>query len=307
MNLRQIEVFHAVFTTGGTSRAAELLRISQPAVSKAVIELERGTGLRLFDRSTGRMVPTAEAHLFFKEVEASFVGLSRLRGAAARIRDFGSGELRLASLSALSTNVMPRAIRAFQTRHPDVAITFQTHLSSVIRDMVAAGRFDVGVVADEVDATGVNVRPFTTYRAAIALPKGHRLVSRAFICPQDLDGEPFIALAQEDTTRQHLDRLLREAGASPRVVLETPFSTTVCAMVEAGLGVGLVNPINAWPFLPMGLVVRPFEPVIEFRALLITPPQARPSRIVEDCIDCLFRFRDAHPASGCPSSGSPAA
>lgn len=295
MNLRQIEVFHAVFTAGSTSRAADLLRISQPAVSKAIIELERGTGLQLFDRSSGRMAPTAEAHLFFKEVEASFVGLSRLRGAAARIRDFGSGELRLASLSALSTNVMPRAIRAFQQRHPDVAITFQTHLSSVIRDMVAAGRFDVGVVADEVDATGVNVRPFTTYRAAIALPKGHHLIRRSSICPQDLDGEPFIALAPEDTTRQHLDRLLREAGASPRVVLETPFSTTVCAMVEAGLGVGLVNPVNAWPFLPMGLVVRPFEPVLEFRTLLITPPQARPSRIVEDCIESLFQFRNGAP------------
>src|SRR6266508_1297060 len=102
VNQRPIAAFHAVMINGTASRAAEVLRISQPAVSKAVQELERSIGFPLFDRVKGRMLPTPEAHLLHKEVEASFVSMARLRSSAARIRDFGTGEVRLASLSAFS-------------------------------------------------------------------------------------------------------------------------------------------------------------------------------------------------------------
>lgn len=114
MNIRQIEVFYAVMTNGTASRAAEVLRISQPAVSKAIQELERDIGFALFRREKGRMFPTSEGQMFFREVESSFSGLVHLKSAAARIRDFGSGEIRVASLSALSTNVLPRALSGFQ-------------------------------------------------------------------------------------------------------------------------------------------------------------------------------------------------
>lgn len=69
MNLRQVEVFRAVFTTGTTARAAEVLHVSQPAVSKTIQEMERAIGFDLFHRVKGRLQPTAEGQLFFREVE----------------------------------------------------------------------------------------------------------------------------------------------------------------------------------------------------------------------------------------------
>ena len=287
MNLRQVEVFRAVMTSGTTARAAEVLRISQPAVSKAVGELERGIGFALFHRIKGRLQPTAEGQLMFREVEQSFAGLAHLRGAAARIRDYGSGEVRIACLSALSTNVVPRALRAFMARHPQVAVTFQARMSSVVRDLVAAGQFDLGIVADEIDRTGVEVRPFARYRVALALPEGHPLCAHETIRPADLDGQPFIALAPEDTTRREAEAAFAKADARPRIVLETPYSTTICAMVAAGIGIGLVNPMTAEPYLNRGLVLRMFEPALHFRTLLILPPNRPPARILQDFIDAL--------------------
>ena len=284
MNLRQVEVFRAVMTTGTTSRAAEVLRISQPAVSKAVAEMERGIGFALFHRIKGRLHPTAEGQLLFREVEQTFTGLAQLRGAAARIRDYGSGELRIACLSALSTNVVPRALAAFMQRHPQVAVTFQARASLVVRDLVAMGQFDLGIVADEIDKTGVEVRAFARYRVALAMPEGHRLAAQSVIRPADLDGVPFIALAPEDTTRREAEAAMARVGSRPRVILETPYSTTICAMVAAGIGVGLVNPLTAEPYLGKGLVLRPFEPAVHFRTLLILPPNRPPSRIVQDFI-----------------------
>lgn len=285
MNLRQVEVFRVVMTNGTTSRAAEVLHISQPAVSKMIQELERSLGFDLFHRIKGRLQPTSEGQLFFREVEQAFIGLAHLRGAAARIRDYGSGELRIACLSALSTNVLPRALRAFMDRNSNVAVTFQARMSSVVRDLVATGQFDLGIVADEIDRTGVEVQEFARFRVAVAMPEGHPLEALNVIRPADLAGHPFIALAPEDTTRREAERAFSEADVSIRTVIETPYSTTICAMVAAGIGIGLVNPLTAEPYDGHGLTLRPFEPALHFRTLLITPPNRLPSQILESFIE----------------------
>jgi DNA-binding transcriptional LysR family regulator len=290
MNLRQIEIFHALMTNGTTVRAAEVLRISQPAVSKGVQELERAVGFPLFHRTKGRMTPTVEGGLFFREVENSFSGLIHLNSAAARIREFGSGEIRVASLSALSTNVMPKVMRAFQKRHPTVAITFQVRTSSSVKELIASGQFDVGLAADEIDPAGVLARPFANYQVAVALPAGHRLQDRTLIHPADLHEENFVALAPEDTTRRESEAIFAEHGVKPKIVLETPYSTTIAAMVDAGLGCGMVNPVTAEPFLGRGMKIVPFEPTIHFRTLLLLPPQREPSAIVADFIEELLKL-----------------
>ncbi|MCW1932691.1 LysR substrate-binding domain-containing protein [Pararhodobacter zhoushanensis] len=284
MNQRQIEIFHTIMTAGTVSRAADLLRISQPAASKAIIELERNIGFALFERIKGRMVPTAEGQMLHREVEACFIGLSRLNSAAARIRDFGAGEIRIACLSAYSTTIAPLALAAFHRAYPEVAITMQTHMSSVVRDLVVAGQFDFGLAADEIDLSGVDARPFVTKCAMVGLPKGHPLCALESITPQDLDGQEFVALAAEDTTRQEADAILRAAGSTPRIVFETPYSSTVCAMIAAGIGCGFVNPLTAELYRGTQIELRPFVPAIHFRTLLLTAPQTRPSRIVKACI-----------------------
>lgn len=173
MDVRLIEAFHAVMTWGTTARAAEVLRISQPAVSKAIMALERTVGFRIFDREKGRLVPTAEGRLFYREVEISFAGIARLRSAAARIRDYGTGEVRLGCLSAFSTNLVPKAIARFRRSHPDVSVTLVVASSSVLRDQVAANHLDLAVTADEIDQTGVDAAPFAEIDAMIAVPPGH--------------------------------------------------------------------------------------------------------------------------------------
>lgn len=287
MNLRQVEVFRTVMTSGTTARAAEILHVSQPAVSKMIQELERSLGFDLFQRIKGRLHPTPEGRLFFREVEQAFLGLGHLRGAAARIRDYGSGELRIACLSALSTNVLPRALYAFMQRNPNVAVTFQARMSSNVRDLVASGQFDLGIVADEIDRTGVATESFAQFPVAVGVPAGHPLVNLETVRPADLAGHPFIALSREDTTRRDAEQAFEQAGIAVRTVMETPYSTTICAMVAAGVGIGLVDPLTAEPFIGRGLVLRPFEPKLYFRTLLIQPPNRLPSRILAEFLDDL--------------------
>ena len=129
----------------------------------------------------------------------------------------------------------------------------------------------------------------------IAIPPGHPFAELTKVRPKDLNGMSFVALAPEDTTRQEADGILHAHGAEPRVVLETPFSTTVCAMVLAGLGCGLVNPLTAADYTARGLILKPFSVPVHFRTLMLFPSSRRQSRIVRDCVKA---FGDVlkHPA-----------
>src|SRR5260363_63635 len=265
MHYRQIETFRAVILSGSASRAAELLDITQPAVSRAIAELERSVGFALFDRSGGRLSPTAEARLLFAEVDRAFVGLDRIRAEAARIRDFGAGAIRIASLSAFANTLMPKAIHAFNKRHPGVPVTLQIRASSVVRELVASGSFDLGIAADEVDLNGIHHEHFGRSHGVCALPARDPLVFKDFITPEDIADRPFVALAPEDKARQRLEQVLEKRGVRLRIVVETPSSSTVCALVQAGVGIGMVNPCAAAGFEPLGLVTRPMRPAVEFR------------------------------------------
>ena len=129
LNLRDVEVFHAVMMTGGVSRAAGLLETSQPTVSRTIAKLETTCGFRLFDRVRGRLTPTREGQLLFAEVKANLVGLDRLKQTAVRIRELGDGVIRVASLAARGHGIVPRAIARFSRAHPNVSPKFPARQS----------------------------------------------------------------------------------------------------------------------------------------------------------------------------------
>ena len=279
--------------SGTVSRAAELLDITQPAVSRTIAELERDIGFLLFDRVRGRIVPRPEANLLYRDVEASFRGMDTLRASAARIRDRGAGELRIGSLSALGSSLVPKAIRRFRDQNPSVRLTLQVLPSRNVRDGVASGEFDLGLAADEIDTTGVIHQPFLVQHALCAMPPGHPLATRKVVRPADMDGISFIAYVAEDRSRQRLDAILAKAGVRPQVVVETLYATTVCALVAEGVGVGLVSPHSAADVDPSRIVLRPFDPPVVGRSLLILPSDRPKSRLVRDFIDCLMACRNS--------------
>jgi DNA-binding transcriptional LysR family regulator len=292
MNFRQVEAFRAVMTTGSASRAADLLQVTQPAISRGILELEKETGFPLFDRIRGRLVPTAEGQLFFRDVETTFQGLDRLRISAARIRDFGTGDIRIASLAALGSTLVPHALRLLRQQHASIAVTLQVAGSATVRELVVSSRFDVGLAADEIDVAGVEHQLFATPKAVCAMAASHRLCERTVVTPQDLHEEHFIALSPEDTVRRKLEKVFQDAGIRPKVVAETPNSSTVCALAMEGLGVGLVNPYAADGYSARGVVFRPFSAAVHFRTLLIFRPDLPKSRIVRDLTACLLAARN---------------
>lgn len=292
MNMRQIEAFAAVMKAGTVSRAAEILGVSQPAVSRLIADLERSLGFSLFSRVRSRIIPTPEGRLFHEDVEASFHGMDRLRSTAARIRDSGAGEIRIACLSSLSGSIVPKAILKFRSRWPDATVTLMVQSSRDVRDGVASGAYDLGLAADEIDLTGIEHQIFVQPRELCALPLGHPLQGREVIHPHDLSGIDFVAYVPEDRVRRRFELIFSEAGVPmPRIVVETLYASTVYAMVAEGIGAGLLTSYAITGFDQSRVVLRPFEPAVNSRTLLIRPPERPKSHLVRDFIDCLMESR----------------
>jgi DNA-binding transcriptional LysR family regulator len=117
VNLRHIEIFHAVMTTGNLTEAARLLHTSQPTVSRELARFEKVLGLKLFERTRGRLQPTVQGLRLFEEVQRSWYGLDRIVSAAESLREFRQGELSIACLPVFSQSFLPLLL-PFLARYP---------------------------------------------------------------------------------------------------------------------------------------------------------------------------------------------
>ena len=279
INLRQIEVFRAVMEHGTVSRAAEAAAISQPAASKLLMHLESDTGLKLFDRRKGRLVPTTQAMRFHEEVARIFAGLHQVENAVAVIRREERGELALGVIPALAGTFTQRATMNFLQRHPGVYCSIQSLGSRWIVERVLTRELDVGIVTSRIDNPAVVTEPLLEQPLLCIMPVGHPMARHRVIRPEHLHGAPFVSFNAASTMGQTIARLFEAQGVRANVVLTADVNPAVCHFVAAGLGVSLVHPLFV-AGVEDRVAVRPFEPATPFDFLLCHGSDARNGHLI---------------------------
>ncbi|RVC63022.1 LysR family transcriptional regulator [Mesorhizobium sp. M00.F.Ca.ET.038.03.1.1] len=290
MNLRQIEAFRAVMLAGTVTGAAEMLHISQPAVSRLIVDLECVSALPLFVRKKKRLTPTPEAKIFFAEVQHAFAGVEHLKKKAQDIRNFNSGHLRIAASPAMSMGFLRTVLEEFLTSHEGVTATLQTHVSTIVKDSVASQLNDIGLVFGDANEPALRSEVFVRANAVCILPPGHRLADKDIIEPQDLADEDFVSLSANDTTRLRIDQAFQQAGVDRVIRLEAQLATVVCGFVLDGFGVSIVNPFTAFEYRERGLLLKAFRPEIPVRFQLVRPAQQTQSTLADGFVETLHRY-----------------
>lgn len=279
ISFRQVEAFRAVMIAGTTTGAAEILYVSQPAVSRLLSDFEASIGMPLFERQKKRLIPTPEAMILFEEVEKSFVGIEKLARTAEELKVFHRGTLRIVSMPALAQDFLPGLVSEFMTRHEGVAVTLQVRSSQQVVDWIANQHFDIGISAIKISDPAIEVRRLASSRLLCILPPGHRLASKRLIVPEDLKGEQFVSLGTEQSVRYKVDEVFEKAGIQRKLLFDTQVSHVACAYVLAGGGVSLVDPVTAINYTRQGLVVKPFEPSIAFNYNILYPVSRSQSQL----------------------------
>jgi DNA-binding transcriptional LysR family regulator len=265
MNMRQLQAFRAVMLIGTVTGAGELLRLTQPTISKLVADLEHEVGLKLFERASGRLIPRAEAHTLLHQVDKVFTAMEDVERNARQLGRGQAGHLRLVAIPALALDFLPGVMASFLELRPDVTIELNVRPANRVVDWIATNRATLGFASDVAANAGVTMEPFRALSGVVALPSAHPLSRRAEIEPRDLAGERFISLGRDATFRHHVDRIFEEAGVARRIAVETGISATACALVRQGAGVAIIDPMTAvCQAEAPGIVLRPFRPEVPF-------------------------------------------
>jgi DNA-binding transcriptional LysR family regulator len=289
MNLRQLEAFRTVIESGTVTRAAETLRISQPAVSKLISHLAGDCGFELFRRNGNRLIPTAEALTLYGEVERMFGSVEHIARHAAGIRELRSGQLSIAAFPALATRPLPRMITRFLRDHNDTRISVASRSGRLLVEWVAANQVDLGIGLLLLEHPGIEYQSAGSVDAVCVLNPRHPLARRKVIRAGDLNDLPFISLGTEDRSRFRIDQAFEGQNVRRRIAIEAQQSEAACAFASEGAGIAIVEPFSASEFTPDRLAVRPFRPCVRFDVWLMTPAQRPRSLILESFIKLFQR------------------
>lgn len=241
VSTRQLRAFMALAEARNFTRAAAASHLSQPAFSALISQLEGAVGVRLFDRSTRHVAPTAEGVEFehaARRLLAEFdAALGDLQARAARQR----GRVSVALLPSLAADWLPAVLAGFRQQYPGIELQVADVLSEPCIERVRSGQADFALAATWADTPELRAEPFC---------------SDAFhlVCPADLAAWPFIHLSRTSSVRQYIDAATLPAALP--AVLEVDQLATVAGMVRAGLGISVVPGLTLYQFRQPGLVTR---------------------------------------------------
>tara|TARA_R110002124_G_scaffold149793_2_gene315965 strand:+ start:12950 stop:13924 length:975 start_codon:yes stop_codon:yes gene_type:complete len=295
ITLRQVEAFRAVMRTHGMTSAAQMLSITQPAVSRLIADLESGLGLRLFDRNGPKLKPSKDALRLMDEVERVFLGLHQIEQAARTIKRFPQSLMRVAAPPFLSLGYVSMVVGALRRRYPELRFSIHTENSMAIADQVARGQHDLGFCTLPRGASDVRVLHESSVEAVCVLPRDHRLARCEIVRVEQLKNEPLIVLGQSGSIRPQINDVFSSAQISPNITAEILFAATAGSLVEQGVGLALMDPFSARATRSDATVIRPFKPRVMLSYSMIVPPHlnlAEPTnfamQIVRDQIEPLL-------------------
>jgi DNA-binding transcriptional LysR family regulator len=240
MELRHLRYFEAVARLNHVTRAAAELHVAQPALSKQLRDLETELGVALFDR-IGRRVQLTEAGMaLLPHARAVLAQVDAARAAMAERVGLQRGLATVGAPPTVGTHLLPGALAAFNARYPGIELRLREAGISTLIEQLAAGMTDLAVVALPVDDPGLAVAPLFSEELVLAVAPQHGLASRRSTAMAALADEPFVLSPPNYELREATLTACRQAGFSPRVVLDGGEMDTLLRFVAAGLGVALV-------------------------------------------------------------------
>lgn len=282
MDLRHLRYFQAVAEELGFARAARRLRVAQPALSRAVKEVEATLGAAVLERSRHHVRLTPAGAVLLREtallLERWEESLRRVRRTAAG----EEGELRLGYIGPPTQPFLGRLLHEYRRRYPRVAVHLEERTPERVWEMVAHGRLDVALTRPVASHTAYGMKTILLReeRLGAVLRPDHPLARRRQIPWKALTTEPLVVLARREGMGLH-DAVLaacRKAGFTPRFTHTPSLVGTVLSYVEAGAGLGIITDSVLLPGHPLRFV--PLHPAVTVPLVVAwrgdeDPPPAR--------------------------------
>jgi len=257
--------------TGSVSSAARLLHVSVSATSKVLAHAESRLGFPLFERSKGRLLPTAEARMLYHEVELVYRGVQRIGDLVHELAERRHSLVSIVTSPSIGQMLIPLAIAQFRSGWPDVHVHFHCLSHALLKERLVNRLCDLGVSMLPVDHPDLLSMPVAQSRIVCISPRAHPMAVRASLSVADLMEFPMISYPPDTPFGARLERLFAAHGVFPKTHIEVGSPQNACALVHAGAGIALVDEFSLQAWQDARFRVVPLDGVDPIVAHLVRP------------------------------------
>ncbi len=254
INLNQLRVFKAIFEEQSITGAARRLRISQPAVSKQLAELESALGAPLVDRlprgirltQAGEVIQTHARRIFRAEEDAE--------QALAELLGLGRGRLSVGASTTIGSYLVPRVFGDFRATHPAVVLELEIGNTAIIQTAVTEGRLDLGLTEGFVAGESLDVSVFAHDEMVLIVSPNHPWATTRVIELGELPETPLLARERGSGSRDIVEAELAKVGCQVEPAMSLGSTEAVKNAVAQGLGAAFVSRITVDLELKVGVL-----------------------------------------------------
>ena len=249
LTVREMNVFRHVMECGSITAAAEVLKISQPAVSRLLQQAEARLGFPLFSREKKRLRATAEANALFPETVSAFAAIDSVQRLAGELKSGQRGILTVAAIPALANALIPPAVLRLKNDCPRILVRLLTQSAHEIANLVSNQRADLGVIIGPIATPGVTIDELCSTDLGCVMPQHHPLARNKTLTPRDIKGERLIGLSRHLPLGAQVERTFADANVPLRLAVEVTQSTVALSLVRTGAGIALLDGfscLSAW-------------------------------------------------------------
>ena len=239
-DFRDLEQFVAVAETGSIARAAERCHTVASAVSKRLSDLEDSFGTALLVRGAKGVELTPAGHAFLARARSILHQADQIDEELRRHASGARGHVRVfANISAI-VEFLPAALASFLAKYPDISVHLEEHVSAAIAAGVADNLADLGILSEVTAVDGLTMTPFRTDELVVVLRPDHPLGTHPNLSFSQIVQLPLVGLHANSALHHLLARAAADAGRPLHFRIRVTSFDAVCAMVAAGLGIGVI-------------------------------------------------------------------
>jgi LysR family transcriptional regulator, transcriptional activator of the cysJI operon len=243
MQIETFKVFCDLVETASFSKAAEMNRITQSAVSQQIHSLERKFKVAFIERGKKNFSVTAEGRAFLQASKDILHAYDSLSDRLLEMQTAVGGELKIATVYSIGLHELPKNLKAFRKAHPTVEVRVEYLRSAQVYQAVADGHSELGLVAFPSRRKGVTVESLWKDKLVLICPPEHRFAKQVSVPITALENERFISFAFDQPTRKAIDRIFRANKVTIRRAMEFDNIETVKRVVAIEDGISIV-PLN---------------------------------------------------------------
>ena len=272
------------------TRAAEILNMTQPAVTHQIRQLEEELNTRLFDRANNRISLTAAGEAVLTYASRIIALYGELNESVKSLTGDRSGLVTLGASTTIAEYMLPGMLGDFQLEFPDVQIRLRVANTDAVVSMVADNTIDLGVVEGQVDSQLLRIEECQQDELQVLMPSNHPLTKETSITPSQLVDHPFINREDGSGTRGVIERYFAnhdtDVGQLNRL-FELGSTEAIKGLVQAGMGVSIVSKATVAKELALGLLAtRPLSPPLMRPLYFVRQRQKFRTQVMDE----LFQF-----------------